>query len=172
MVRVLPWQSTESGSETMLSRDWFPQWPSRVKLRYRPVGELVVLGIAWLLLPWPLVRAFDYATGTDSLAPSLVVFNAALSLQEWAIMFGTAGLIYAIGLGFRVHFLALAGHVACFAAYTAVAISLTQGAIVVQDGWRGIGPIFVMAVLHFGLAVLIQPWPKRTPIRQKIGRTP
>jgi hypothetical protein len=139
----------------------FLPWPANVALRYHDLPARVVHGIAWLLAPWPLVRAYDYLTGIDSSAPALAVFNQALPLDMWAALFAVAGSMLLAGLITRLHTLTWLGHMTCAAVYGGLSISLVQGAIASHDGWRSPGPIIVLAVLHLILGILLRPWPPR-----------
>lgn len=118
--------------------------------------------LSWLLAVVGLSRGIDYWTDPGGTS-SLVIVEGIAELDAWGICLVLASSLLAVGLAGRLHLAVFLGHVACAGIYVMLTIATAQAVIPTGNGYRGIGPLLTLTVLHVAFALLRGPIPKGTP---------
>lgn len=132
-----------------------------LELHDEPIPPGAVRLLSWLLGIFALTRGLDYwrsVGGTESLK----IVEAIAPLTTWGITLVVAATLLLAGLVFRIHEVVWVGHVACAGIYIMLTIATAQAVIPAGTGYRGVGPLATVTVLHIMLAVVRGPIPKGT----------
>lgn len=132
-----------------------------LELHDEPIPEWAVRLLSWILGVTAFVRGFDYwhsNGGTESLR----IIEAIAPLTTWGVALMVIASLLVIGLTSRIHEVVWFAHLLCAAIYTMLTIATAQAVIPAGTGYRGVGPLFTVTVLHILLAVVRGPIPKGT----------
>lgn len=133
-----------------------------IHLQERDLPARWVRRLSWLLAAVGFTRGLDYWTDPGGTS-ALVVVEGIAELDAWGISLVAGSCLLAAGLATRMHLAVFLGHVVCAGLYFMLTIATAQAVIPTGHGYRGIGPLLTLTVLHVAFALLRGPIPKGTP---------